>query len=283
MAVIEYGKIANDGLVEAAKLGAMAAMNAPQITETVNIKVSIVTGREEILPMVQYLRIKAPDSFVNYGEYRTLAKLYEADTLPTILIVGAANLNQCELNWNCGACGFATCDEFNKFSQEARGDVGAFGYGGGPFCNWKILDATMAYDMACAALADCSVESRPQASTGQAGMAFGYVEGCEWVSGIVIGPSGGRQVWFNRPSLRDSFNDKDVIEHLQRALPSHFLAFPGTGDPKVKWGPNWEADPKYWRYQSPPAEWFASSDKKAKQILDLITKVKAERAKREGK
>jgi uncharacterized ferredoxin-like protein len=281
MAIIDFDNIANEELVSVAKIGALAALNAPQITERVNVKTSIVYGKEDILPMIKFLRVKGEDSFVDFGEYRTLARCYEDKRLPVVLIIGCTNLRQMELNWNCGACGFATCDEFNKYAKGARGDVGAYGYGGGPFCIWKAMDAGIAYDWACAAIAECNVGNRPEASVGQAAMQLvPHVEDCEWVSGITIGPCGGDQVWFNRPALQETFTEKDVIEHLQKAIPNHFLAFPGTGDPKVKYGPDWETKPKYVRFEGKPEEFYKEHDKNRERIKKMIEGFKAERAKK---
>jgi len=284
MTIINFDPIANEELVSIAKLGALAAMDAPQITETVRVKAAIVYGKEDVLPMVKFLRIKAEDSFVDFGEYRTLAKCYDQDRLPVVLIIGCTNMRHMELNWNCGACGFATCDEFNKYAEDVRGEVGAYGYGGGPFCCWKAMDAGIAYDWACAAIHELNVESRPEASTGQAAMNLvPHMEDCEWVSGITIGPVGSDQIWFNRPALQETFTEKDVIEHLQRAIPSHFLAFPGTGDPKIKYGSNWESTPKYLRFQEQPKEFYEEHARKRERIKKIVAQFKAERAKGEGK
>ena len=284
MAIIDFDKVANDELVSIAKMGALAALNAPQITERVQVKTSIIHGKEDILPMVKFLRIKAEDSFVDFGEYRTLAKCYEEDRLPVVLIIGISNLRQMELNWNCGACGFATCDEFNKYAEEVRTEIGAYGYGGGPFCCWKAIDAGIIYDSACAAIADCNVENRPEASVGQAGMQLvSHLEDCEWVSGITIGPCGGDQVWFNRPALQETFTEEDVVEHLRRAIPSHFLAFPGTGDPKVKYGPDWETDPRYVRFEDKPKEFYEEHARKRERIKKIVEQFKKEKRGKTGK
>ena len=275
MTIINFDPIANEELVSIAKLGALAAMDAPQITETVKVKAAIVYGKEDVLPMVKFLRIKAEDSFVDFGEYRTLAKCYDQERLPVVLIVGCTNMRYMELNWNCGACGFATCDEFNKYAEDVRGEVGAYGYGGGPFCCWKAMDAGIVYDWACAAIHECNVESRPEASTGQAAMNLvSHMEDCEWVSGITIGPVGADQIWFNRPALQETFTQKDVMEHLRRAIPSHFLAFPGTGDPKIKYGPDWESVPKYLRFQEKPKEFYEEHARKRERIAKIVEQFK---------
>ena len=276
MTIINFDQTANEELLGIAKLGALAALEAPQLTERVTVKAAIIHGKEDVLPMVQFLRVKAEDSFVDFGEYRTLAKCYDEDRLPVVLIIGCSNMRTMELDWNCGACGFATCREFAEYAESARGDVGAYGYGGGPFCSWKAIDAGIIYDYACAAIHECNVESRPEASVGQAGMSLvPHLEDCEWVSGITIGPVGGDQVWFNRPALQGTFTEKDVVEHLQRAIPSHFLAFPGTGDPKIKYGPDWETDPKYLRFEGKPKEFYEEHARKRERIAKMVEEFKS--------
>ncbi len=250
MAYYDGKKFANDGLLTATQLCAMSALKAPQLTGTTQLKIEILTG-EDLDPVIEVLGILGEDNTVCFGDNKTLQSCKEKGTLPVIMLIGGQGIGMSELGWDCGACGFPTCKAHNEYVEQERQKPvdftrpSAFGTPG-PVCVWKAVDVGIAMDYAAAAAGQLNLENRAMASVGAISQALGYLAGCEISIGMCMGPCE-PEVYYNRPSLKEAY-DKDLITtFMMRAFPTHFMGFPGAGDPRIKHSPNWEIDPRYVR------------------------------------
>ena len=153
MAYYDGKKLANEGLLSVAGLCATAAFKAPQMTGNTQLVIEILTG-EDLDPLIEVLGILGEDNTVCYGDNKTLQACKDKGTVPVIMLMGGKGLGHSDLNWNCGACGFATCEEKNKYAQEERDKPpdftrpSAFGTPG-PICVWRAIDIGMGMDFAC--------------------------------------------------------------------------------------------------------------------------------------
>ncbi len=288
MAYYDGKKLANEGLLSVAQLCAMAALKAPQMTGTTELKLEILTG-EDLDPIIEMLGILGEDNTVCFGDNKTLQACKDKGTLPAVLLIGGKGLGNSELDWDCGACGFATCKEHDKAVAEEREKPpdftrpSAFG-APGPICVWKAIDTGMAMDWACAVAHQHNVENRAMASVGAISQALGYLAECEVVIGICLGPCES-EVYYNRPSLKDTFDEEDIMTYLMRAIPTHFMGFPGTGDPRMKWSDAWETDPRYVRATQREEADQESKEAGMARVMELVMQTRAkiaERAAAEG-
>lgn len=269
MPVIDGTKLVNDNLVNAAAFVAMAALKAPKMANT-EIKIEILTG-DEVLPLAELLGILGEASAFVAGDSTVGKKAHEAGT-PIVEVLLGANTTRSDLNWNCGACGFNTCAEFNKYSKE---NMSAGAYYAGPSCNWKALDFGIAQSWAAAATWHMNIENRTQTSYGVAGMLLGYMEGCNVCVGVSMGPCRD-QVWYSRPDCVDSFDMKEHEQFMLNCLPQMQVGFCGGGKPMVKHGPNWAADPKFLQMGEDP-EWGAKMQDIMQRVGALIEREKAKK------
>ncbi|RJP26338.1 MAG: hypothetical protein C4520_00695 [Candidatus Abyssobacteria bacterium SURF_5] len=250
MAYFNGKKLANDGLLAAAQQCAMAALKAPQLTGTTEMKIEILTG-EDIDPIIEMLGILGEDNTVCFGDNKTLQSCKDKGTLPVIMLMGGTGLGTSTLGWDCGACGFATCKEHNAYVAEEREKPkdftrpSAFGTPG-PVCVWKAIDIGMALDWAAATASQLNIENRAMMSVGAISQALGYLEGCEISIGMCLGPCE-PEVYYNRPSLKAQYDKDLIVTFMMRAFPTHFMGFPGAGDPRIKHSADWENDPRYVR------------------------------------
>lgn len=250
MAYYDGKTFANEGLLTATQFCAMAALKAPQLTGTTQLKIEILT-EEDLDPIIEVLGILGEDNTVCYGDNKTLQACKDKGTLPVIMLIGGMGVGFSELGWDCGACGFPTCKAHNEYVEQERQKPvdftrpSAFGTPG-PVCVWKAIDVGIAMDYAAAAAGQLNIENRAMASVGAISQALGYLAGCEISIGMCMGPCE-PEVYYNRPSLKEQY-DKDLITtFMMRAFPTHFMGFPGAGDPRIKHSPDWETDPKYVR------------------------------------
>ena len=244
MPILSERDYAMDMILDAAKDGAAAALGAPRITPDLELQTRIVYG-EEIGFMVGLLEIFAgPEGAYSqfiYGDYLMGKKFMEEGTPYAILLIGA-KLAPSPLAWDCGACGFPTCKEFNRFARDNH-SAGLFGYG--PACNWMMMDLGLALSQASAAIYAKNVDSRQQGSYGAAGLLLGIMPGMDAVIANSVGPitKGVFQEWFNRSDTGRSFSMDKVYDMLISTFPFHFGGFSGDGIPLIKNTDDWFWEP----------------------------------------
>jgi len=224
-------------LVRVAKLCALAAKRAPKVADT-EIKTTIVTG-EDIKPILELLEILGEGSAFIRGDAAVVRKLMESGKPPVLLLVGVDA--SVPVGWNCGACGFPTCGEFNKFCRENK-SLGYFAMG--PSCAWKIVDHGLALSYAAATCAMHNVENRIQTSVGASASLLGFMENCTFAVAITMGPAG-EEYYFNRTLTRDIYTEEEVLDMLMRNFPTSFDDFAGSGWPRIKHIPTWMEDVKF--------------------------------------
>jgi uncharacterized ferredoxin-like protein len=247
--MIDGPSCARERLLDVAGHALHAYYGAPLVTSRLNQKAVIVHG-EDILPMLEFvekLEAKlgsdaAKDTFFPlYVDYMCFKTAMEEGNPPVILVLGA-DLSIADLGWDCGACGFPTCVEFNKFKR-AEGGLGRIG--AGPSCAWRNFDYGIACDHACAAVAEHSVENRILGTFGMVSFALGYLDDVSAALALAIGPSV-ELWWYNRPSLAKWRDYDDIMEHFRRNYAFHFQMFSSDLRPPVKKdGPWWEQEREF--------------------------------------
>ncbi|WP_051273450.1 DUF2148 domain-containing protein [Desulfotruncus alcoholivorax] len=224
---------AQEHLLEVAKSMIQAAYKAPLTTGRAKLQAEIVTG-DDLVPIIEMLGAMAKISQFVAWDYMTLKETYEAGYPPVLVLIGA-DATISEMAWNCGACGFPTCKEFNAYARE---NLGQGLVGGGPSCNWKILDVGIACDWAAAAAWQHNVDNRVQGSTGSAAKTLGYLPEASSILGISVGPCK-ELVWYSREVMNKKFTYEDHIKTMFNTLPINFLGFAGSGKPAFKSTDRW--------------------------------------------
>ena len=273
MSVIDGIQAVNENLLAIAKIGASAALRAPVMAQT-KTKVEIITG-EDLLPLIEISGVMGEISTIVYGDHAVAKKAHDAGTPIVELLIGV-DASISDLGWNCGACGFDTCVEFNRYSKKNK-SPGTLMVG--PSCNWKILDHGMAMSSAAAAMSAMGTENRLQVNYGGFSLLLGHLEGCTMCVGISLGPYG-ESVWFNRADLKDSFDMAEHMRFMQNILPQLFLAFTGSGSPLIKHGPNWAQKPKYLEAVGESPETAAKRQEIGRRISEIIARERAKKASR---
>lgn len=237
---------AQEHLLDVAKSMVQAAYKAPLTTGRVKLQTEIITG-EDLVPIIEILSVLAKVSQFVAWDYVTLKESYDAGYPPVLVLIGA-DATVSEMAWNCGSCGFSTCKEFNTYTRENRGQ-GLIG--GGPSCNWKILDVGIACDWAAAAAWHHNVDNRVQGSTGSAAATLGYLPGTSAIMGISVGPCK-ELVWYSREVMHRKFSYEDHINTMLRTIPTNFMGFAGGGKPALKSSDRWWEDTNFINWGAEP-------------------------------
>ena len=226
-----------DHILEVAKNIVLAIHKAPQITGKTDIEVEIIWGKD-LEPILAVLEpVAAAVRYVQW-DYETIKRCYQKGESPVVIGIGT-KVNSSNLAWNCGACGFNTCKEFNAYAKTVGG-----GQLGGPSCNWKILDYAIACDWACASAWQNKVDNRIMGSLGFALGALNYLPNSNVKLGLALGPARD-MVYYSREDMHKVLNyEMDKMDML-RCIPTMFATFAGGGNPMYKTKDDWWAPPDF--------------------------------------
>lgn len=227
-----------DHLVEIAKSVVLAIHKAPQITGKTAIEAEVLWG-EDLVPILEVLEPVAQAVRYAQWDYETIKRCYDKGDPPVIINIGA-KVDRSNLGWNCGACGFATCKEFNAYAK----DKGGGGQLGGPSCNWKILDFAIACDWACAQAWQHKVDNRIMGSVGFALQALNYLPNSSVKLGLVLGPPRDL-VYYSRDEMHKTLSHEMNRQDFLKCVPTMYACFAGGGNPMYKTKQDWWAPPDY--------------------------------------
>lgn len=235
MAVYNGKKLAHEKLLEIATYCVHACYKAPQITGRVEIECEIVTGKD-LEPIMDAEMILGRTAALYMGSALSWQKAYYGGEAPVLLLIGGKGLRRSELVWNCGACGFRTCKEFNKYARSIEPSLTVMAKG--PMCMWKTIDYGAVCTWACAQAWMHNITNRAEIASGRAAQVIGYLEDCDAVLGLPLGPM--RDLyWYSRDVVADFLNYDLWKEMTMLNYPVHWGGFPGDGRPTVKVGQEW--------------------------------------------
>ncbi|MBI4832533.1 MAG: hypothetical protein HY801_13490, partial [Candidatus Lindowbacteria bacterium] len=83
-----------------------------------------------------------------------------------------------------------------------------------------------------------------------------------------------------RPSLKGTFDEADIMSYLMRAIPHHFMGFPGTGDPRMKYSDAWEQDARYVRVAKRQEADQSKKEAGMARVMQLVMETRAKLAER---
>lgn len=254
-----------DHLLEIAKSIVMAIYKAPQVTGKTKIEAEIVWG-EDLAPIIEVMEQTARIFRYVQWDYETIKRCYDRGEPPVIINIGAS-VGISNLGWNCGACGFDTCGEFNAYSR----DQGGGGLLGGPSCNWKLLDWSIACDWACAAAWQHRVDNRIMGSVGSALGFLGFLPDSNVKIGLALGPPRD-MVYYNREDLHDVLTYEMDKTDILRTVPTLFCAFPGGGNPTYKTKDEWWAPPDILKFEFEPGSMDLIEEALFQKIPEIVVK-----------
>jgi len=231
MPVIEAKEFIKEKIISVAKEVALSAMTAPQVTNKTKIEAAIVYGREELLPHVEIFEAIAEVIWAIKGEANNLRKVVDED-LPFAMVLVGAKMDRSDLNYDCNACGFPSCAEFNRYTKKHLSFGGVYN---GPCCAWKVLDWSISWDFGAAVAYSHNLPSRVHGTFGMTAGTLGYLPECTNMGGISLGPifpEKGRvwEYWYSRDTAKEEKATKeDFFANYVTALPSFWVAAPAFG------------------------------------------------------
>ncbi len=252
-------------VLEVAKNIALAVHKAPQITGKTEIEVEIIWG-EDLEPIIEVMGPIAQVMQYVRWDYETLKNTYERGENPVVVAIGAKTTRS-NLAWDCGACGFGTCREFNAYAKETRGG----GQLGGPCCNWKTLDFSMACDWACASAWQYRIDNRIMGSVGFGLTALGFLPDMDVKLGLALGPPRDL-VYYSREEMHKTMSYEEEKQAMINSIPTNFAAFVGGGTPMYKTKDDWWAPPKFMGMAYSPEVMEVMQQVLFEQVPEIVVK-----------
>ncbi len=174
-----------EGLLEAAKLMLVSARTAPKSAGIDDLVLAVVYGKEKdeiAAEMEKIARERNARGFVRDG-----GNLRKSEA---VLLVGIKGPKSFGLN--CGACGFVTCEAFEKVEKKRGQDFA------GPTCLFKGLDMGIALGSAAKTASLLNVDNRIMYRIGAAAKRLKLLPEAHIIMGIPISAAG-KSIYFDRP------------------------------------------------------------------------------------
>ncbi|WXG40987.1 MAG: DUF2148 domain-containing protein [Candidatus Freyarchaeum deiterrae] len=176
-----FDDIKEEGVLSVALQMMISAKTAPKGLGQDSVIIALVS-EEEKEKMVQQMHQLADVAGVNF--HRDAKGVEQAST---VLLFGIKNTDTPRIN--CGACGFATCEDFLK--QEKKGTPFP-----GPFCNLKLVDLGIAMGSAVKTAALISVDNRIMYRIGVVAKLLNLIE-ADYILGIPLSATS-KNIFFDR-------------------------------------------------------------------------------------
>jgi uncharacterized ferredoxin-like protein len=173
---LDYDTIRLDAVTQVAKLMAAAAITAPKsggqlfLAGKANfLETVIITEPDTRTELAQWMRARGKER----REQIWFRDAEVAEAVDAILFVGLAP-NWYPPNYDCGACGYATCAEFLHQTRNLRDESTELEFTG-PTCNLRDIDLGIAVGSAAKTAALHSIDCRCQTRAAVAARKLGII------------------------------------------------------------------------------------------------------------
>jgi len=212
MTPIGYEDLRADAVLQVAKLMAAAAITAPKSGgqllaqgKPLFMETVIVDDRPTLDRLAGWMRARG----VERRENIWFRDAEVADAIDAVLLVGLKDWYP--PNYDCGACGYATCAEFLHHTKSLRDQSDELEFAG-PTCNLRDIDLGIAVGSAAKTAAMHSIDCRCQTRIAVAARKLGIIE-AELAVGLSLSLTH-KSISFDRKMPETDFEALD---------------FPGTG------------------------------------------------------
>lgn len=169
------------------KLMAASARTSPKAGGKDFLEIVVVTKDEDLKKIADAMKEYAPKSTNEAFWLRDASNIENSQAL---LLVGLSK--PVTAGYDCGACGYPTCDEFAKNRQLKEKEMGY----SGPHCVMRMIDIGVALSSAAKTASIHNVDNRVQQRVGAAARALGLIKG-EVVMGIPVSITG-KSIYYDR-------------------------------------------------------------------------------------
>jgi uncharacterized ferredoxin-like protein len=184
MPILDGREQEREGVLETARLMVVSARTAPKSGGVDDIFTAVVVGQEIEALAADMEKIGAERKIEAWSQ---LAKGVRGSDV--IVLIGVKGTKRYVTN--CGACGYGSCDEFEKAEKRLRQDFE------GPTCIFKALDLGVAVCSAVKMASLLNVDNRIYYRIGAAAKRLNYMPEASIIMGIPLSAKG-KSPYFDR-------------------------------------------------------------------------------------
>ena len=184
MPVINSEEIERQGVMQTANLMVVSARTAPKAGGVDDILTVVVSGDEKEAIAAEMDRLA---DVRNVPRFKRDARNVRDSEV--VVLVGVRGTKKFGLN--CGACGYTSCDEFEKAGSRMGQDFE------GPTCVYKALDLGIALGSAVKTAGILNVDNRIMYRVGTAAKRLNYIPEASTIMGIPLSARG-KSIYFDR-------------------------------------------------------------------------------------
>jgi uncharacterized ferredoxin-like protein len=182
--IIRSDESEREAIMQVSKLMLVSARTAPKSGGVDDLLTAIVSESERDSLAVEMEKIAEERKIEGFK--RDAKNVRDSET---VVLIGARGTKKYGLN--CGACGYATCDEFEKVEKKAGRDFV------GPTCLFKALDLGIALGSAVKTASTLNVDNRIMYRIGTAAMRLKMLPEASVIMGIALSVKG-KNPYFDR-------------------------------------------------------------------------------------
>jgi len=185
MPIISSEKGEKEGIMQVSKLMLVSARTAPKSGGVDDILTAIIFGTEKKSLAAEMEKIAEERKISKFK--RDAGNVRDSEAVVLIGVRGTKKFGM-----NCGACGYANCDEFEKAEKKTGQDFT------GPTCVFKALDLGIALGSAVKTAGILNVDNRIMYRIGSAARRLDMMPEASVIMGIPVSAKG-KNIYFDRP------------------------------------------------------------------------------------
>lgn len=185
MPIISSEECEKEGIMQVSRLMVVSARTAPKSGGVDDILTALIFGAEKKSLAAEMEKIAEERKISRFKRDARNVRDSEA-----VVLIGVRGTRKFGIN--CGACGYANCDDFEKAEKKAGQDFT------GPTCVFKALDLGIALGSAVKTADILNVDNRIMYRIGSAARRLDMMPEASVIMGIPVSAKG-KNIYFDRP------------------------------------------------------------------------------------
>lgn len=185
MPIISSEECEKEGIMQVSRLMVVSARTAPKSGGVDDILTALIFGAEKKSLAAEMEKIAEERKISRFKRDARNVRDSEA-----VVLIGVRGTRKFGIN--CGACGYANCDDFEKAEKKAGQDFT------GPTCVFKALDLGIALGSAVKTADILNVDNRIMYRIGSAAKRLNMMPEASVIMGIPVSAKG-KNIYFDRP------------------------------------------------------------------------------------
>jgi uncharacterized ferredoxin-like protein len=181
--VVKAERAENEGIMEISRLMLVSARTAPKSGGVDDIVTALVFGEDKEALATEMDKLADDRKISQFNRDARSVRDSQA-----VILIG---VRVRKFGLNCGACGYATCEQYEKAGKKTGQDFT------GPTCLFKAIDLGIALGSAVKTASILNLDNRIMYRIGVAAVRLGLMPGADVIMGIPVSAEG-KSIYFDR-------------------------------------------------------------------------------------